>query len=294
MQCRAGHILVEGLSSAAYDCITLMVTSNGNNENTTDLKCYPVQWSNQMGQIPTSLSQQIQTCHSAGNWFSRKVFSGFGGYLLSRILARLYRLINHRPATSIPHGCRLEITTPRLARDLGAFYEHVTAIQKSFNEKASGPIAVPSAQTCGVDHTQEYIDWRYADYPEHDNIRVLAVRDGEDDLVGAAVIFVDAGITPTKAFVEDMITLPGCNNIVRTLLSAALMVAGDREADLLITAPGKSQNRNIMDKLGFEWRITTKNVAIINIPENVPDNVLHPDQHKFLAENLEIWHGQMF
>ena len=38
------------------------------------------------------------------------------------------------------------------------------------------------------------MDWRYADHPQHENIRVLMVRDNQGDSIGALVIFIDQGI----------------------------------------------------------------------------------------------------
>ncbi|UCD28843.1 MAG: hypothetical protein JSV03_17495, partial [Planctomycetota bacterium] len=129
---------------------------------------------------------------------------------------------------------------------------------------------------------------------EHDNIRVLVVRDHEGDPMGATVIFVDQHNKKRIAFVEELFSLPGRHDVIRTLLSAALALAFDQEADYLVTMSGNPSNMRILKELGFESKIRPTAAASIHIPDQITKNTSPFISYEAMNEHLELWHGEMF
>lgn len=287
-----GSNLLEAFLAAADDCVVLANPANEEDmARFADYGCQPVQSSRQWWRAPTTLLQEIHTCHCATSRIAR-LLSRLGGAVLLGPAERGYRLLGHRPGIPIPRGCRLETTVPQLARDLGSLYERVAAEQT--RNKTHRFSQTDHLLPLAIDHNQDYLDWRYTHHPERENLRVLMVRDEDADLLGACVVYLDERGTQLTVLIEELIVFPGCSDVIRTLLCAALKLACDHKADALVTMTGKASFQSIFNSLGFQHH--PQAVSAVMIQEGCIGSSTDPNPSSILSHerNLEFWHGALF
>jgi len=272
----AGLQLAKAFFDAADDCIPLATTANDKtNAVFTRFGCMPVPWTQELWRAPTTLSQQIRSCRGGTSRILRKLFIMPGGQAFTQLATTVYLFSGRRPAVCLPAGFRLEITTPRLAPDLGSLAE---------------PSRTPNANqppTVTIDRTGEYLQWRYAAHPERANLRVLILRRPDNTPAAAAVVFCEDRDIRRLAFVEDIVAPPDQANMVRVFLCAALRWAADCRADCLLTTAGRRDLRPLYWELGFQCRARTAPAVVIASP-------LQPDETIPFDDRLELWHGAMF
>jgi len=275
----AGLQLAQAFFVSADRLVPLATTANAKTGAVfTRFGCTPVPWTSEFWRAPTTLAQQVRTCRGAASRIVRKLLTQPGGPILAGLAGRLYRAAGRRPRVPVPSDCRLEITTPRLACDLGRLHERAAE-----DVLAASRDALPVA----VDRTTEYLNWRYTQHPERSNLSVLVLRSHDGSPAGAAFVFSEDRGPRRIAFVEDLITPPGRPDAARTLLAAALRLAGDRQADYLVTMTGRHELRPLYWELGFESRARSAPAAVINCPPA-------GGEPSSPAIHLELWHGAMF
>lgn len=281
-----GLALAQNLFEACKDCVVMATTAN---EKTAAVfgrfGCQSIEWTREFWRARASLGQQIRACRGGSSRIVRRLFNSTIGSSLLRWTAGVYRLLGHRPAIPIPPGCWLETTVPQLARDLGRF-----CTQSASGEAGAGEAA---GSIWTVDRSQAYLDWRYARHPERENSRVLVVRDEEGSPIAAAVVFVDERADRHLLYVEELIALPQRDDMIKTLLCAALRLACDHGATHLVTMPGRRSLRPIFWELGCKDRSRNAPAAVIQpAPASAPDGF--PPLADSLADHVDFWHGIMF
>ncbi|MHC4441967.1 MAG: hypothetical protein ACYTF1_11895 [Planctomycetota bacterium] len=283
--------LVEAFLTSVDECVTMACTNN--DQLRTLFEQSGCQILNRTGEFQvalTDMKQQIRTFGGAGGWVIRQLFCGLGGKVLSSVWAGGYRLLGRRPAIRIPHGCRLETTTCRLACNWGSFHERI------YQSRSPNNMQHPPRDThvVGIDRTEAYMDWRYADNPRQENLHVLMVRDNQGDPIGALVIYIDGDHGPPIAYVQELMVIPSRDEVVNTLLCAALVLADEHGAGSLVTATGRPENRPILDKLGFQPPNGPGPAIFIQLQENPSDNPIGHMGAEYLDRHLELCHGEIF
>jgi len=301
----AGLQLAEAFFSAAQESVALATTAN---EKTgavfSRFGCRPVAWTREFWRAPTTLTQQVRAGCGTKSRIARRLLAGRVGSALCGALGRCCRWLHHAPAIPIPAGCRLETTVPQLAGDLGwiwegfawqaAVHDHTGPPGERTKDGNAGPGEDDGPGMVSIDRTQAYWRWRYTRHPERDNVRVLVVRDGDGLPIGVAVVFLDERERHRIAFVEELITLPGRLDVMRTLLCAAIKLAYDHEADYLVTTPGRRPIRHVFRELGFESRARSAPAVVIRPPGGSAAAGAAPDLFGSIGQQLDFWHGEMF
>jgi len=284
----AGLELAQAFFDSAGEALCPMATSA--NEKTGAVfgrfGCQAISWTQELWRVPVTFKQQIRTFHGAYNRITRRLLNTPIGAMMTRLVGRFYQITHYRPSVPIPRGCWLETTVPQLAWDLGSLFERVNERQMARADDEAPPF-----WPIGIDRATDYLHWRYSQHPERDNIRVLMIRSREGPPIGGAVVFIEDRGTQRRAFVEDVIALPGRPDIVRSLLCASLKLAADHRADFLVTTTGLYKLRPMFWELGFESRARSAPAAVIRY-ERASDSDQSPIPP--LDDRLEFWHGAMF
>ena len=218
--------------------------------------CSAIPWTQEFWRAPVNLAQQIRACRGATSRIARKILTLPGGATLARSASQLYRVTRCQPGIPLPPDCRLEITTPQLARDLERIDDNPAAI--------------------GINRSNDYLDWRYARHPERANIRVLVLRRNDSSAVAGAFVFLEDRGPQRIAFIEDVVAPANCTDIHRTLLCAALRLAADNLADTLVTTTGQHDFRAIYWELGFRKQSTLRSRSRHSPRKRLQVNPNHP------------------
>jgi len=280
--------LAQALFASCEDCLVMTTTAN---EHTGAVfgrfGCRPVEWTREFWRCPPTVSRQVRACLGGTSRVCRRLMGGRVGPLIAGAAAAT---VNYLPSIPISRGHRLETTVPQLARDLGQLWERVSAAELTDDQDGRW-----QPRLClGVDRSQSYLDWRYARHPERDHIRVVAVRDSDGRPMGAAILFREIRPDRDVLYVEDVIVLPGRPTVIKTLLCAALRLAGQYGVDYLVTSPGRRSIRHAFWELGFEDR--ARNAAAVHIRPPVSMAEAHSDPllPDPLDDRIDFWHGMMF
>ncbi len=269
----AGLQLAKAFFDAATGTIPMATTANDKTAAVfTRFGCSSVAWTQEFWRAPVTIAQQIRACRGATSRIARKLLRQPGGSAIAHVAGQFYRATRSRPAIPLPSGCRLEITTPRLASDISRVAD------QSFR--------------VGIDRCADYFDWRYNQHPERANIRVITLRRDDASPVAGAFIFLEDRGPERLAFIEDLIVPADRPDAVRALLCAALQLAADNDADTLITMTGRHELRGVYWELGFESRARSALAAVIRYEAAQPPT--GSGGTPALDAHLELWHGAMF
>jgi len=271
--------LAQAFFTGIGECLAMATTAN---EKTgaifTRFGAQPVPSTREFWRARATLGHLVRFCWGAQNHrLTRRALSGSVGRVAIPLIGACCRALVHRPAIPIPAGCSLETTVPQHAGDLGRLCEQAAA-----NSTQPGP---GEAIIWRADVANAYLDWRYLQHPERDNIRALVVRNTDGEVIGAAFVFLETNGTRSMAYVEDLVSLAGRTDVVRTLLCAALALACDHHVDYLVTMTGRRSIRHVYWELGFENRARSAPAAVIHA------SALGPDPSN---AQIEFWHGVMF
>lgn len=269
------------------DCIHLATTANENtNAVFGRLGCRPVAWTNEMWRAPTTIEQQIRTIKGGASRVYRRLLRGSLGPITQRALQWPVRMSGGSIPLPLPSGCRLEVTTPRLAHDTGLIWDILEALTL---DESVGSWLLSAAIT--VERSRDYYAWRYARHPEHDAIRVLSVRDRHGPPIGLAVIHVTDRADHTVAYLEELLVLPQREDVVHPLVCAALYHSGELGADHLVMTTGRRALRPRFWEWGFEQRARSAPALLIAVPD---DAIQGRTASRDIDDRVEFWHGDMF
>ena len=267
---------------SSVDCLPMATTANDKTAAVFGrFGCRPVGWPREFWRAPATLHQQLRSCYGGSNRLLRRVINSRFGPVAIRLTGFMHRLAQRAPAQPLSRGWWLETTVPQLARDLGSLGRDLAAAH--------------AAETTGglkLDRSAGYLNWRFVQHPERDKCRVLVVRDAEGRPLGAAIVFRELRADRHLACLEDVLVLPGRQDVLRALLCAALRLACNQRADYLVTSPGMPALRSVFWELGFESRARNAPAAILALAPAQPiEGVALPDPPD---NHVEFWHGMMF
>lgn len=269
----AGLQLAKAFFDAAENAVPMATTAN---EKTAAVfsrfGCLAVPWTQEFWRAPVTIARQIRACRGATSRIARKLLTQPGGSAVAYVAGQIYRATRRRPGIPLPPGCRLEITTPRLASDISRVADQSVRV--------------------GIDRSADYFEWRYNQHPERANVRVITLRRDDASAVAGAFVFHEDRGPERLAFIEDLIVPANRPDAVRTLLCATLRLAADNDADTLITMTGRHEFRGIYWELGFESRARSAPAAVIRYRAVQPPTC--SGGTPTLDTHLELWHGAMF
>jgi len=293
--------LAQAFSEGTADRLHLATTAN---EKTgavlARFGCQPVEWTREFWRAPTTLRQQIRTCRGGTNRVVRRLMSGPLGLLGSPLIGAAYGICRHQPALPVPPGCRLDLGMPDLLMEAASLYQLASAAESGDS---------PAAETfLGIDRNREFHEWRYLRHPEFANIRSLLVRTRDGAVLGAAVVFVAAGLragrlapqvaaveggNPSRrdiAFLEELLVSPDQPDVMHTLICAALRLACDHDAGYLVCTARRADLRGQFWEYGFESRARSAPALVIGGPPDAPQTPLSDS----LLAGVRFHHGDMF
>ncbi|NLX14854.1 MAG: hypothetical protein GXY44_14555 [Phycisphaerales bacterium] len=286
----AGLQLAQALFKESSDHIVLATTANEQtNAVFARFGCHPVEWTREFWRAPATTTQMLRTCRGSSNRVVRRLLSGVSGSALAGLLGYGCAILRHQPAIPIQRGHRLEISRPCSPCPLGLLYGQLIGqhMRPTDNQMCAG--LWPAY--CGIDRSQDYLDWRYVRNPEGENIRCLSVSDSSGQLLGCAIVFLDMHGPRRIAVVEEVIVRPDRAEVWRTVFCAALRLAWAHGMDYLVATTGRDSLRGLFWELGFQSRARNAPAALImKTPECRPSKALREP----LGEHFEFSHGDMF
>jgi len=232
--------------------------------------CHAIEWTRQRWRMPANITQMIQTIHGGKHRLLSNLFATAVGRRTTHWLENVYRRLGRLPRIPVPTGCRMEITTPRLAND------HCLMNERS-NQGA----------TIGIDRSPAYLRWRYAEHPEHQHIRVVMIRNSDEHPIAAAIVYIEEMPGRRIAYIEDLEVADNRRDLLHTLMAAALRTAIETGAQLLITTAGRYGLDQLYAEFGFRLQ-RRRGPAVLIDPSRVSCNA------ETLQTNFELWHGGLF
>lgn len=277
---RGGVLLGLQLAQAFFDsaqatgCVPLAASAN---EKTgavfARFGCRPVTWTREFYRVPADLPNEIRACWGARSRIARRLLTATPMRPLIGWIERVYARCGLRPRLPLPPGCALEE-----GGDIADWSAPLARLDEPCDASGSG-----------VERSAAYLEWRYGRQPERERIRLLALRNAREDILGAAIVFCDERTDRRLAIVEDVIAPVNRPDVVRALLCAALRLAAQRCLDGLTTMAGRRDYRPIYWELGFESRARSAPAVLLPREINAAAAGGAP-----LEPELEFWHGAMF
>jgi hypothetical protein len=279
------------------DCKDGVVMATTANEKTGAVfgrfGCREVAWTREFWRASTGLPQQIRSCCGGKSRLIRRAITGRYGRWVARALVAGHKVTGRLPPVPIDRGCSLETTVPQLARDLGQLWDTIWADELAANDLSANGGPVGPRISLAVHRSQAYLDWRYAQHPERDHIRVMVVRNRHGRALGAAIVFREERADRHLVYIEELLVLPGRPDVARTLLCAALRLASQGGAEYLVTSPGRRSIRDLYWELGFEDHARNAPAVVVSFPDQCALEAGHDAAQSF-GDHIEFWHGMMF